>query len=65
MPQHLTLGTRGSQLALAQSHGVADALRAAHGGLEIEIKVIGTRGDATQAANVPLSSFGEKGIFAK
>ncbi len=65
MPQHLTLGTRGSKLALAQSHGVADALRLAHPDLDITIQVIGTRGDATQAANVPLSSFGEKGIFAK
>jgi len=65
MPQHLTLGTRGSKLALAQSHGIADALRRAHPDLDISIQVIGTRGDATQAANIPLSSFGEKGIFAK
>ena len=61
----LTLGTRGSKLALAQSNGIADALRLAHPDLDISIQVIGTRGDATQAANVPLSSFGEKGIFAK
>jgi len=61
----LRIGTRGSKLALAQTHWVADALRAAHPGLEVETRVIGTRGDATQAANVPLSSFGEKGIFAK
>lgn len=65
MSQHLTLGTRGSKLALAQSHGIADALRRAHPDLDISIQVIGTRGDATQAANIPLSSFGEKGIFAK
>ena len=62
---HLLIGTRGSKLALAQTTWVADALRAAHPGLDIETRVIGTRGDATQAANVPLSSFGEKGIFAK
>ncbi len=61
----LVIGTRGSKLALAQTGWVADALRAAHPGLAIETRVIGTRGDATQAANVPLSSFGEKGIFAK
>ncbi len=61
----LTLGTRGSKLALAQTNGVADALRLAHPDLDITIQIIGTRGDATQAANVPLSSFGEKGIFAK
>ncbi len=61
----LRIGTRGSKLALAQTHWVADRLRDAHPGLEVETRVIGTRGDATQAANVPLSSFGEKGIFAK
>ena len=61
----LTIGTRGSKLALAQTTWVADALRAAHPGLDIETRVIGTRGDASQAANVPLASFGEKGIFAK
>ena len=62
---NLILGTRGSKLALAQSHWVADALRAAHPDLDVELRVIQTRGDATQAANVPLASFGEKGIFAK
>ena len=61
----LIIGTRGSKLALAQTTWVADALRAAHPDLEIETRIIGTRGDASQAANVPLSSFGEKGIFAK
>ena len=65
MPNPLILGTRGSKLALAQSNWVADALRAAHPGLDVQIQVIQTRGDATQAANVPLASFGEKGIFAK
>ena len=61
----LVIGTRGSKLALAQTHGVADALRRAHPDLDIDIRTIQTRGDTTQAANVPLSSFGEKGIFAK
>ena len=62
---NLTIGTRGSKLALAQTAWVADALRAAHPGLDIETRIIGTRGDASQASNVPLSSFAEKGIFAK
>jgi len=61
----LIIGTRGSKLALAQATWVAGALRAAHPDLDIETRVIGTRGDASQAANVPLSSFAEKGIFAK
>ena len=65
MTSKLVIGTRGSKLALAQTHWVADRLRQAHAGLEIEVRTISTRGDQTQAANVPLSSFGEKGIFAK
>lgn len=65
MTQKLVIGTRGSKLALAQTHWVADRLRRAHGDLEIDVRTISTRGDQTQAANVPLSSFGEKGIFAK
>lgn len=65
MSNRLVIGTRGSKLALAQTEWVANALRAAHAGLVVEARVIGTRGDASQAANVPLSSFAEKGIFAK
>ena len=65
MSKPLILGTRGSKLALAQSRGVADALRQSHPNLDVDIQIIQTRGDATQAANVPLASFGEKGIFAK
>ena len=65
MGDRLVIGTRGSKLALAQTHWVADRLRRPHSGLEIVIQTIQTRGDQTQAANVPLSSFGEKGIFAK
>lgn len=61
----LVIGTRGSRLALTQTHWVADRLRQAHPSLDIEIRTIQTQGDRTQAANVPLSSFGEKGIFAK
>lgn len=65
MAERLVIGTRGSALARRQTQTVADALRAAHPGLEIAVHIIQTQGDKTQAANVPLSSFGEKGIFAK
>ncbi len=65
MAERLVIGTRGSLLALTQTNTVADALRAAHPDLDIDIHTIQTTGDKTQAANVPLSSFGEKGIFAK
>lgn len=64
MAERLLIGTRGSALALCQAHTVAEALRVAHPELEIDIRTIQTQGDKTQATNVPLSSFGEKGIFA-
>lgn len=60
----LVVGTRGSRLALTQTAWVVERLHAAHPALEIETRTVRTQGDATQAANVPLSSFGEKGIFA-
>lgn len=61
----LIVGTRGSALALAQANWVSAQLQAAHRGLEIDVRIIQTVGDLTQAANTPLSAFGEKGIFAK
>ncbi|MGB9634814.1 MAG: hydroxymethylbilane synthase, partial [Chloroflexaceae bacterium] len=57
------LGTRGSRLALAQSTLIADALRAAHPGLEVELRVITTRGD--RILDVALSAVGDKGLFVK
>ena len=45
----LILGTRGSDLALAQSRMVREALEAAHPALSIELKIITTTGDARTA----------------
>jgi hydroxymethylbilane synthase len=45
----LVLATRGSQLALAQTEGIAGALRSAWPGLEVELLVVRTRGDAGPA----------------
>lgn len=42
----LVLGTRGSDLALAQSRMVVEALLASHPGLAVEQKIITTTGDA-------------------
>ena len=61
----MRLGTRASTLALVQSEWVASELQRAHDGLEVELVRISTRGDRSAAANVPLSSYSEKGIFAK
>lgn len=56
----LVLGTRGSQLALAQSGQVARALTAATG-VPVELRVIRTRGDQVQ--DRPLAAIGGKGLF--
>ena len=57
----ITIGSRGSQLALWQTHHIKALLEQAHPGLEVEIKKITTRGDAIQ--DVPLPKIGDKGLF--
>ncbi len=60
----LTIGTRGSPLALWQANHCADILRAAHGltQAQIKIKVLKTTGDAIKGH---LSEFGGKGLFTR
>jgi hydroxymethylbilane synthase len=57
----LTIGTRGSQLALWQTNWVKAQLAAA--GHEIEVRIIKTTGDKMQ--NLPLAGSGTKGLFIK
>ena len=59
---HLTIGTRGSKLALWQSNYIA-ARVAELTDLPVEIKVIKTTGD--KILDVPLSKVGGKGLFTK
>ncbi len=61
----LTIGTRGSPLALAQARQVRDRLRAAHGLAEadIEIAEISTSGD--RIWDKSLRDAGGKGLFTK
>ena len=63
----LRLGTRGSQLALAQAHEVRRRLAAAHPALAdeaaVEIVVIKTTGDRIQDRR--LAEIGGKGLFTK
>ena len=61
----IKIGTRGSELALAQSHEVCERLMAAHGpdNIEVEIKVISTKGD--RILDRPLSEIGGKGLFTE
>ncbi len=62
----LRIGSRGSKLALWQTHHIADRLRAA--GHEVDIEIIRTLGDAMQ--HVPFAEVGggerdAKGMFTK
>jgi hydroxymethylbilane synthase len=61
----LTIGTRGSPLALAQAHLVQRLLAEAHGvdAEEIAIRTITTSGD--RMTDRPLSEIGGKGLFSK
>ena len=58
----LTLGTRGSQLALFQAHAVAALLRS-RAGVSCDIAVIKTSGD--RLADAALSEIGGKRLFVK
>jgi hydroxymethylbilane synthase len=62
MAQPLRIGTRGSPLALAQAHMVADALRATSG-IEPEIVPITTTGDVIQ--DRALAEVGGKALWTK
>lgn len=62
----IRIGTRGSQMALAQTGMVVDALRAAHPGLAIQVVEILTSGDWKPADGEVrlMESKGGKGLFA-
>ncbi|MFN3198800.1 MAG: hydroxymethylbilane synthase [Bradymonadia bacterium] len=57
----IRIGTRGSDLALWQADYVADRLKAAHPGLQVERTIFKTRGD--RFLGQPLSELGGKGLF--
>jgi hydroxymethylbilane synthase len=61
----LILGTRGSDLALAQSRMVRDGLLALHPGLEVELKIITTTGDARTAMPLHEPTAEGAGLFTK
>lgn len=63
MTHSLTIGTRGSQLALVQAEYVAAELRRHHPALTVELQIISTKGD--RVLDVALSKVGDKGLFVK
>ncbi len=57
----LVVGTRGSQLARAQTQWVIERIREANPGLTVRMEIIRTTGDAIQSQ--PLPEIGGKGLF--
>ncbi|PIP38059.1 MAG: hydroxymethylbilane synthase [Desulfobacterales bacterium CG23_combo_of_CG06-09_8_20_14_all_51_8] len=63
MKKRLTIGTRGSDLALWQAKWVKSALLRQFPDLSVDLAVIKTRGD--KILDVPLAQVGGKGLFVK
>lgn len=61
--RELTVGTRGSRLALCQTDWVVGELRSLDASLCVEVRVIKTKGD--KILDVPLAKIGDKGLFVK
>ena len=57
----IIIGSRGSSLALLQSHHIRNLLQSAHPHLGVEIKTIQSLGDNQQ--ETPLPEIGAKGLF--
>ncbi|MCI5969489.1 hydroxymethylbilane synthase [Helicobacter sp.] len=61
--QKLTIGTRGSVLALWQANHIKSLLKAQYPKLEVELRIVKTKGD--KILDVPLAKIGGKGLFTK
>lgn len=61
----LVLGTRGSDLALAQTRHTAALLRNAHPGLPVEERIIRTTGDARLDVSLSAPGALDKGLFTR
>ncbi len=59
----LTIGTRGSELALWQAHHIKDRIETENPGVTVDLKIIKTTGD--KILDVPLAKVGGKGLFVK
>ncbi len=59
----IIIGSRGSKLALLQSEEVKKAIEDHDSSIEVEVKVIHTKGD--KILDKPLNQIGDKGLFTK
>lgn len=63
MEKTITIGTRGSELAIYQAQKVKSNILNTHPNIRVAIKVIQTKGD--KILDVALSKIGDKGLFTK
>lgn len=61
--RRVVIGSRGSELALAQTNHMAECIRAAAPGTEVVVEIISTKGD--KVTDTPLAKIGGKGLFTK
>ena len=59
----ITIGTRGSKLALWQANWIKGRLESLHPGRQVDLSIIKTKGD--KILDVPLAKVGGKGLFVK
>lgn len=65
MIQRITIGTRGSQLALWQSNWVRDEIIRQYPDVDVELQTISTRGDRILDVSLPKLGEQGKGLFTK
>ncbi|MBC2714711.1 MAG: hydroxymethylbilane synthase [Desulfobacteraceae bacterium] len=63
MKSNITIGTRGSALALWQAEWIKSAIIRNHPSLSVNLEIIKTKGD--KILDVPLAKVGGKGLFVK
>ena len=65
MTRKITIGTRGSQLALWQTNWVKAEIEKRHPGFEVEVLIISTKGDRVLDVSLPKLGEQGKGLFTK
>lgn len=65
MTRKLTIGTRGSQLAMWQTNWVKVQIEGRHPGIVVEVQVISTKGDRVLDVSLPKLGEQGKGLFTK
>ena len=63
MASSITIGTRGSRLALVQARSVAKDLETVNPDLTVHVRILKTKGDTDKDAS--LDTFGGEGVFVK